>query len=1700
MYVNQIDDIIDGILNKLYFEGLSNDESFNSIVNSNKINFVEYREQINKFIDDFVKSIDLTEIRKIINNKDNLNRIIDIIKRYVAYYYFLSIAYNYTGSLKDFRNNMIQYSKLQESSTFIIRNFFDTENNYQLIKYFKIIKDTSKILLMTDLQRKTLNPLDVKDTIDFLNGLGKEYINNYLLMITVVDNEDTVNINPHNLIKTIVFGELYKNQERNLVFEILNEIEEDKEEYTYIDIVVSSDETNDLNNFRQIFLGEDDAEARARDLFELANETNRVTTIETVETKNNDLIALKIITPIVDDFLRYHRDTERLDAESGPVNIPIVSNNNSKNVQLALLYQQRKKKENTRAQLVINKLDAILDYYSPNVKNNPEFISEIKKYFQNPLSYRKAVLHNYLDEVNVIDKIRKQGKKAMENNEYFLELMQIITHAYFNFKDFKNFGTSINLFNTKPVNMLRYSNIEFQNQMSSLEVDVHTGIEGQSVNLVGLAIGPFNDEPVSCTKKSDLLDIRKIQITYMKNDQPVTRSTDNGYKAFLKIIKHFYINTLEIREEPEFSIYNNFDDIRKLNPDIFGKMIYWTYNTELDTFEMDTYENIKSNSVQDIIRFMNAMIYDKIMDFLDKKLVLLIETHTNLSLSKIESLIQIFSNMNQLSIDQEERRDLVISNFLQKKSQETTIVPKKNLEIIPLPEYQPLNLKKPFVIGISMINPLNPQPYIKLEAYSRTTKDRGIIQATHGKCKHESEWNEINKVKNQNLNKYNSLVTAFIEKYHLETTQLDYVCKVCGQILPLKRYVQDGSFNNNTQQFVTAYVPIDIPLEEIKEYRKYVLAIRYIDALINRVSLITNTNMLVGTNTNVRQRRKGLVKNIIDIILKHNSVNMRKNISDVERSEYLAKKYNINKDLNEVYFFELDDSIFNFTPTASNTEITLNKLKFNNILLYFILIFITELNGPQITMMATDKIAGNIYVFLKYGQKLFGDLLIKTNINSNETAPITQYPVLCYLLYLLSYYLVKYKLWYQPGENTKVYNPYYSKVIINSFVDLFNGISSDAGRITDDYVYKLTVSKMYTQLNTTYRNNEIINILRRNQSKYDTRSSGIDTTQVTTENEIPTYPIANPINIPVKPRAIPDFKKSSGIIFDREDKILYPIQLTNTDITNCPIGSYHAWVSDGHDIRCTICGEKGSEVTGSVIRLDANYYYSLNNIANRRCIRGTLHDFIDKNGKLVCSICGHTPNETYDKPDLDKLMDNINKIDDQNAENLLRNIHNQQIKYENQQKVVEDFIREIKTDYAKDSNNKLYGRLGPICDKLITIFETYLGSNVNLDIDKYPVYLRNNIYIIDHSYNGTPLDKPVIFSQNENRILFRENHQFFKTDVYYYTDNRLQIDVFYHAVTLKLLGYKEKHKEYTRVAKTNSYLKINYSIMERLLMLGYKTKYIDIEDNFVRNSSCIKDVNTNYFQIIDNLIKDHINKIKKIIDKFSSTIYKIKNYQNQLNEEQEPIYLQSSQVIDKLISKYFNIIKIFNIGEDDKAFDNWNYLRTNFEYQEINWLDTNVRPSENMYVNSELVNYYDISSSEMMYYLVDQLISIIDSNPEKITRSNLCQMMVEIIMYIYNIYNIDEYKNILEFKRFDYIINGSSVMVDMLRRGQGLEQSKELEQHLDDTEPDIMQDMDGEPQEADELEDLKEEAESLDIEGDYFAEEDEDYAQEDFIE
>lgn len=1726
MYVNQIDNIIDQTLDKLYLQGISKDPTFKTIVNGKKIDFVEYRDKINNFIQKFIEEIDVEPIYKLIQNRENIIRILDIIKRYVAYYYFLSLAYYYSGTRKDFRNNLIQYSKLQETSTFVIKNFFDTANNYQVITFFKIIKDVANIITMTELQRRALNPTEIKDAINFLKTLDTDYINNYLLMV-VKDKSgaDNVEINVHNLIKTIVFGEIYKNQERNLVFEILNEAQETQNEYTYIDIVVANDEVTDYDSYRQIFIGEENMDTLARDLYELVNETLKISTPLEPEAKNNHLLQYKIISPIVDDFLRYHRDSERLDVEADKsFTMPLVSNNNAKNVQLALLYQQRKKKENTKAQLIVNKIDAISDLYSVNVNNNPALLKDIKNYFQNPLSYRKAVMINYLDEVHVMKKIRDQGKRAIENNEYYLELVEANRKAYFNFKDFQKYGVSLNLDAETPVNMLRYTNIENNKHLQHLQIDMHTGVSEQNVNIVGLTIGPLGRKnvqpPIQCTRKENLLDIRSIKFSYYSaNGDVVTKSWENGYDAFLSLFKHYYIDTIRIAADPKIRIYHDYSEIMKLNPELTDKVIYWIYDTEKDEYEVSSYENIRTDSFQEVIKYMNAEIYDKIEKYINKYLKKIIDANKDLSIKKIDDMVEIFSAMMKLFLKQEEKSEIIIRDYLQSLTLEKSkIYEPSEREMIKMPVFVENKEKsKIFRIKIDNINPLHPQEYRKLEAYTKEGQET-IISRVESRCQHEIEWNEINKrSRTQDINIYNAGLTEFIEKFAIETTQLEFVCRVCGQILPLKQYVQDGSFDNNTQRFITAYVPLDVPLEDIPEYSKYKLVIRYLDSLINRVSLITGTNMLTGPAVAIRQKRKGLIKNIIDIIVKHNSVNMAKKISDEERGEFYAKKFNINKDLDSVFFFELDDNILNLTPSGTEINADVNRLKINNILLYFILIFITELNGVQITMMTAERLA-NIYVYLEYGPKLFGNLLIKTNINDMEAVPITRYPVLCYLIFLLSFFMIKYKLWYYPTATSNKFNPAVLRIIINSFVDIFNSVSIDAGKLQNDYIYMLTTNKLYSQMYTTFKNNDIINILKRNHEKFKKAPDQIATVVSNVEETVgKILPIKNPIVVILKPRKIPSFKVSSGIQYATMDRIIYPIIAKNTDLTNCPFGSFHFWAAKDKGIKCVLCGTVGDDANGEIDRTLETYYYNLNSIAAKRYIDGTrrnledlrdtftmadrleLEDHIYKSesgSKIIVERLynkfKNVVDKMYSSKELDDLDQNLNKLENENAKILFENKEriDQESKYEidKQDEIYEQVVKK----FTNDMGNKYYGQFDIVCDKLISEMAKYINADTNLDIDKYPVYLADNVYIIDHSYDGGLLAEPIIITQHDNRIIFRENHPFFKTDVYYYTDNRNQIDVFYHAITLRHLGYKEKHKDYVVIPRSNNYLKISASIKERLISIGYETKYINIADIFNNNSKIITDAISNYYLVLDGLIRDHIFKTKTIIDKIVSILSRVKNYQEPTKEETADGELKTAQEIDKLVEKYAKLIKNFNIGKNNNEFNDWNYLRNDVSYDKINWRETNLTIPENMYVNSENVNYYDKTSTIIMYYLVTGLIETLDFNLEKINKTNISQLYIEIISYIYNLYNMDKYRNSLEFKRFEYILNGSGIMIDLLRKGQGLQQSKEIEQQLDDVEPDIEADI---PADKEELEDLREEAEALDVETDYYAEEEGDFVE-----
>ncbi len=436
-------------------------------------------------------------------------------------------------------------------------------------------------------------------------------------------------------------------------------------------------------------------------------------------------------------------------------------------------------------------------------------------------------------------------------------------------------------------------------------------------------------------------------------------------------------------------------------------------------------------------------------------------------------------------------------------------------------------------------------------------------------------------------------------------------------------------------------------------------------------------------------------------------------------------------------------------------------------------------------------------------------------------------------------------------------------------------------------------------------------------------------------------------------------------------------------------------------------------------------------------------------------------------------------------------LFNEQINIE--EKNSESLVQELLANFKSEFSNKTYGTMSTLINNFISLAEELIGPNVNLELGKLPVYLSDTMYIIDHAYDGSVFQEPIILSENENKIVFKENHPFFKTDVFYYTDNRsTQIDVFYHAVTLKLLGYKEKHRDYVLTKKSNNYLQISQSLKDRLLLIGYDTKYIDIGDIFMKNTKTYTDVNENYFNILDNLIREHIFKMKSIVDKFASIIYKVKNFIEDTTEEQ--IFLQTTQHINLIINKYNKTIRNLNIGENNKAFDNWNFIRNYLSYEKINWSETNIRVTENLFINSDIINYYDVTSSIIMYYLISQLINIVNSNTERINKINIIQLIIELVNYVFGLYNIDAYKNLMEIKRFNYLLNGSDMLIDLLRKGQGLDQSKQIEDQLDDVNPDI-DEIAPTDEQQEELDDLKEEADALDVETEYYEDENEDYAE-----
>jgi len=1626
MYINKIDDLIDKIIDDFNSNVISTNKTFiNKILK--EINFVKYQKEINDIMDDYIKTVNLMQIRELVKNEDSIYSIQETIKRYIALYLFLTIGYYYASKHDTFINNIVEFSKNQSAYQYKIENFFNAESNATVIKYYYLIRNIV-VLLEADSQKRDILKVrpEYKDAINFLNDLGGEFISSALTLESVDGNRAD---QAHNLIKTIILRFIYKIYEKKEFFRLLETAETMHGEYMFIDIVVPTTETIDFSTIENILSKKDVMQGLAYEFWDylLENEERLKKAEMSHDEKILGLINAGILIPIVDDFLLYHKDSEKYDKAVDPSKL--------------------KKKEDTKIRFIINKIDTASELNSEAIKRDEKLLNNVKKQFYVPLYNRKAVLINDYEDIKIINKFINQGKRSVENNEYFNDLIHYRSYPYVNFKEFKKDGFGITL--NKTVDMVRGVSFETggdfrQNPKSKLQLRI--GSKEMVVNVVGFII-PTNLRPMQCLKIADTTNIKQL-----------SKKNQNAYELILQYLDKSSIQDIDHKSS-----------------------VLWMFDLETDKVTTQKYDQTTKFTKQDQIKNVVSRVYEGIMDEIFNVII------TQLNENEKQGItLQLANHI----IRRTEKRTLRITNDILRNELDKKLY--NELIVKFEPEY---DLNEDVIHGISgdiIKLPNIPPPKqgkiktIKMNLSELTeTGEREEVEILDAVCQHNISWEKLSEIKKIDQKQYMDEMYAFIQQYVTENVEGAYICKSCSYYLNIKKYIMDGVFDDDTQRFITYSMPMEVPLEDIPEYEKFKISIRNIDKLIEKIAMLVNIPYFMGSSTTARWRRKAIVKDVVDVVQINNSKLKR---IFKERNESATKLYNVSRDLSNLFVFDLDNSIFIF---SSKDKDYYKPIKQNNILSYIIILMMLELNESQITYITGDKKGFcNFQIFDKVYTSLFEGLKFRKN-NKAETISVKDHKIFCYVLYIISCMVTKYNMWYyefkDPSQKKK-YLPTIQKIIIHTVIDVLNSILENGENATG-HTYEILLSKFHNK--TTFINEDLY---QRFKNEGKTSIVGEKKEFIITETDTIKLPGKyTPItyDIPIWRQCKPFMLLLPNRTYN---DIVYN-ELNN--ITNCPDGKFHDWKPAKDTYICTLCSKsmtdlKYDENESKNIRKNFRYI-RLQELASKYCISdGSLHQFvINKDGKNVCIKCGKEDTYQYTHEELDTVEKVVMNYKETKIDNDME--RKQQIQTETKEELT----------YNEKVMNQIIERYGKTATKddgfnfinsLITEIQSVMGNDTGTN-----VYLKDNTYIIDHDHLGYPLEKPIIITDKDNKITYKTNHPFFKTDVIYYTSYKMgKIDVFYDATNKMMLGYKEESKNFISDRKPEKRIKVNYSIYNKIKYLGYVSKFIDVNefyaDLYKERNKKTKEMRDEYDKIIvKEIIRDRIENLKKIMYKFQRLLVRIINgytppsHNNIKHIDDESDFF--SEKLDSLVEKYKKkliSIKLTDSNNEHPIFKHWKGVSRVFFPEDVK--DLLIDLTDTKLVSADFINRYDKSGNMILFYIIDEITRLLKYNTNKFTKASISSFIIDFISTVFDSYNEEDNATNQDIKRFNYIINSVGYLQEIQDKlapsvTEGIyEEHKDTEQEEDD-------------EEKERQEDAREEAEALDMDTDmdYMSKFDQDY-------
>lgn len=1554
MHINKIDELIDAVIDD-FAKFLGENDVVKKIMLDN--NFVGYQDEINKLLISYEKNIDAEEINKIVSTDDGLQAATEIIKKYTSYYLFCLLGVTYSGTKGQFINNMLEFTKLQANHNFKVQNFFNSESNSIVIKFVNIIKS---LALVVELDQHKLEQYEKNDNyksgITFLKGLDNNIANS--LKLENLENNKEWQI--HGLIKLIILLELYFATDK---IELYNIVEQSQKigEYIYIDIVVPKKDFIDFGAIESMLTQKQNEKGLANKFYELLSDADDKGRELTSDEKIIQMVNKKLLIPISDDILLYHKDTEKYEKFT--------------------TIQKNKYKDDTKLKFIVSKIDSVSDYYSESVSKMPEVKKNIEKLFYAPLANRKATLVNNMEEIQIINKFHNQGTVSAENSDLLSELNIYRQYPYINFKNFDKVGFTINP--NKTIDIVRGTNFTEENEKRIIEM--RTGSQ-LPVNIIGFILNAKNI--VECMLPKDIKDIRSSKYA----------ESGNAYDATYKYM------------------------IDKILSDVVDdNTFYWFFDLDKDTVFIDKYEQVKKLSPQESAKIIVSHLHDDLLKVIYNKIIDVIDKVSDISQYSFYKLAEFYMKKYiPLNSNDVRFQNILAKVIYEKYSKGNTgydlsedLFPGLDKKAIKLPINKNKIISKSATLKVNLIK-------------EQEEKDKSVYQEIikYGAiCQHIITWDLINKNSKENESKFAERFLEFMYKYVTENDDRDFVCKSCGIQINLKKYELDGSFDENGG-YKSFSTPIKNTLESIPEYDKYRQIIRNIDKFIDKLASIASIYVLQEkTGKNKNQLKIKVIKDGIDLIVTHN-----KNMGDIykKRSSKIRLDYGITDSY--LYIFELDNEIF---KSSSKDKDTYKVVKRNNILIYILFLSVLEITDAQILYMTGDKLC-NYGSFEKFGTRLLKDLKIITN-NKKVTKNVTDYPVFSYILFYVSCAIAKYNIFQikDASEVNKKFNPEIQKIVLHTLIDIINSIlevycdNHQKGGIQENqfntdksgsklhYLYDMLSTRFFQKLGNTYSNEEIHEKIR---NQYYSKQQIVSEKSRYSTVKMESIPLQVDEKGPLAYMGYYHFNRctASKKIFDRKEYVDNNMYRINK-FTNCETGAFHDW--DSKRV-CKLCNKDYKTILQSDNKYGTEKEFTQIKLVEKSkiyCVAGTKHKLIyDHVQKMtVCTICDYkdgVPVSSQKLEELDKNLRNSKRI--AKEKNLV--FSDETVEYNHK------LIDSIRESYEKTPN---------FVEKFIEKLESHTSKNVQINGNN--MYINDDVYIIDHDYNGFHIDTPIIIKDSDQKILIKKNHQYYKKDVLYYIDKSQGVEVYYDNITYLLLGFKEKNKDYDEPKQKGAYIKVNYSVLNKLKYLGYDSKYISIEDlknKFNTEFMYVKNKDERDKKVVDNIVKmiskNRITNLKKTITDVQKFIYRIKyNY--------EAIVDPNELYDTSFINRYKNKLTTLKVKNDkNKFFDDWETMKYNIFFKDLSNKTINVDLEENYFNVDDIINY-DSSGNMILYYIVDEMAKLIDINEQSFTKNLITFVIIDIIDVLHGIFNKEYEFKTFDLKKFKYMLQSNMIVDDV---------------------------------------------------------------------